>query len=66
MQLSIPPRHSISIPRNPKVRNDFTMIHKYSFMYSTFYELDLINPAVQGTLGMLKSALKNGYALLVP
>ena len=30
-------------------------------MYSTFYEVDLIKPAVQGTLGMLKSALKNGY-----
>ena len=26
--------------------------------------LELINPAVQGTLGMLKSALKNGYAYL--
>ena len=24
--------------------------------------VELINPAVQGTLGMLKSALKNGYA----
>jgi nucleoside-diphosphate-sugar epimerase len=32
-----------------------------SFMYSTFYEVDVIKPAVQGTLGMLKSALKNGY-----
>jgi hypothetical protein len=32
-------------------------------MYSTFYEVDLINPAVQGTLGMLKSALKTGYAI---
>ena len=35
-------------------------------MYSTFYEVDLIVPAVQGTLGILKSALKNGYASLVP
>ena len=31
-------------------------------MYSTFDEVEIINPAVQGTLGMLKSALKNGYA----
>ena len=31
-------------------------------MYSTFCEVDLIKPAVQGTLVMLKGALKNGYA----
>ena len=35
-------------------------------LYSTFYiyDIDLIKPAVQGTLGMLRSALKNGYACI--
>jgi hypothetical protein len=46
-------------PKEPEGANkDFTMM-QYSFMY--FYDVELINPAVQGTLGMLKSALKNGY-----
>ena len=35
----------------------------YSFLY-LIYEVDLINPAVQGTRGMLKSALKYGYVTL--
>ena len=64
MQLSIRPRHSVSIPVIPKVRKDFTMIRSTPSVYSTFYEVELIQPAVQGTLGILKSALKNGYASL--
>ena len=59
MQLSIAPRHSILIPRIPMVRffvEDVTMLQ----LYSTFYDIiiDLIKPAVQGTLGILRSALK--------
>ena len=66
MQLSMWPRHAMSITRNPKVRKYSIMIHKYLFMCSTFYEVDLIVPAVQGTLGILKSALKNGYVSIAP
>ena len=33
-------------------------------LYSIFYEVELINPAVQGTLGMLNSALKYGCVSL--
>ena len=50
---------------NPKEPEGAQRFHSDTqFMYSTFYEIELINPAVQGTLGMLKSALKNEYASL--
>ena len=59
MQLSIRPRHSTLNLEDPKVRKDFVMIRN---ILNMLWGTEVINPAVQGTLGMLKSALKNGYA----
>ena len=50
-------------PKEPEGAQSWCLIFVHVFN-KLEYEVELILPAVKGTLGILKSALKNGYASL--